>query len=439
VQFQVGPDTSYPAVNDTVSQLITAGPNVVTVPLGNVATAASDGADSGTIMALSPDGTAFSDVANQVASTVGLPSGTVVLTGALTYTVHDVPVGGSITVALVLPAGSRPTGVFKYENGSYVDVSSTATITGNEITLQLTDGGPGDSDGVANGVIVDPVIPVEEGQDCSPPLITSSSAASAVVGVPFNSTVTTCSTSIPAIKASGLPKGLALVDHHDGTATVSGTPLTKDAAVYSATVTASVKGLAPSTQHLSITVDQAPAFKSKAAALVRTVDVPIIPIPITTAYGSPAPSITTSSTLPPGLHLVDNGNGQAALTGTPGATSGGVYPLSITATNSVISVMQAFVLTVYQSPSVAAPTSISVTDGTALVPLSIGYSGYPMPTVKAAGLPKGLTFVSHGNGSATIAGTPGIKDPTGTDTVTITASGKAGTQTQHLSVVVTAP
>jgi hypothetical protein len=50
--------------------------------------------------------------------------------------------------------------VFKYVNGSYVDVTSLATISGNTITLHLTDGGLGDADGNANGVIIDPVVPV---------------------------------------------------------------------------------------------------------------------------------------------------------------------------------------------------------------------------------------------------------------------------------------
>jgi hypothetical protein len=50
--------------------------------------------------------------------------------------------------------------VYKYQDGTYVNESSIATIVGNQITLHLTDGGQGDADGVANGVIVDPIIPV---------------------------------------------------------------------------------------------------------------------------------------------------------------------------------------------------------------------------------------------------------------------------------------
>ena len=67
--------------------------------------------------------------------------------------------GGTVDVTLLLPAGSNPTGVYKLQNGVYADASSIATIAGNVIVLHLTDGGFGDVDGTANGVIVDPVVP----------------------------------------------------------------------------------------------------------------------------------------------------------------------------------------------------------------------------------------------------------------------------------------
>jgi hypothetical protein len=76
------------------------------------------------------------------------------------YQVHDVATGSSIDLILGLPAGSAPNAVFKVQDGVYSDVSSLASIAGDTITLHLTDGGAGDEDGVANGVIVDPVIPV---------------------------------------------------------------------------------------------------------------------------------------------------------------------------------------------------------------------------------------------------------------------------------------
>ena len=84
------------------------------------------------------------------------------------------------------------------------------------------------------------------------------------MGTPFNFVVTTCGTSAPVIKGSGLPKGLSLVNNSDGTATISGTPGAHDSGNYTATITASVKYQPVATQKLLVTVDNPPVFKSKA-------------------------------------------------------------------------------------------------------------------------------------------------------------------------------
>jgi len=90
------------------------------------------------------------------------------LTGALAYDVIQVPIGDSIDVTVSLPPGSNPTGVFKDHDDSYVDESSLATVDGNVITLNLTDGGAGDADGVADGTIVDPVVAVRASSTSAP-------------------------------------------------------------------------------------------------------------------------------------------------------------------------------------------------------------------------------------------------------------------------------
>ncbi|HEY7947026.1 MAG TPA: G1 family glutamic endopeptidase, partial [Acidimicrobiales bacterium] len=58
-----------------------------------------------------------------------------------------------------------------------------------------------------------------------PDAITSAPSASATVGGHFTFTVTTAGSSVPSIAKTGkLPKHVALVNHGDGTATISGTP-----------------------------------------------------------------------------------------------------------------------------------------------------------------------------------------------------------------------
>jgi hypothetical protein len=107
-----------------------------------------------------PPGTLTSALSVQAVDTSGLPAGAVAVVGGLSYTVSDLPVGGSADITLNLPPGSEPTNVYKLVGGVYNDVTALATISGNTVIMHLTDGGPGDEDGVANGVIVDPLVPV---------------------------------------------------------------------------------------------------------------------------------------------------------------------------------------------------------------------------------------------------------------------------------------
>lgn len=81
--------------------------------------------------------------------------------GLFGFEVHGVARGGAAAVRLVLPEG--------YETNTYIKQDSTgafgrfdfdgttgAVFNGNVVTLHLVDGGRGDADGVANGVITDP-------------------------------------------------------------------------------------------------------------------------------------------------------------------------------------------------------------------------------------------------------------------------------------------
>ncbi len=118
----------------------------------------SAGDSSGAVEVSSPPETTLSAVSAEPAT--GLPEGAVAVIGSLSYQVSHVTPGGSIEVVMQLPPGSNPTNVYKLIKGSYVNVTSIATISGNTITLHLTDGGLGDEDGEVNGVIVDPIVPV---------------------------------------------------------------------------------------------------------------------------------------------------------------------------------------------------------------------------------------------------------------------------------------
>jgi IPT/TIG domain/Putative Ig domain len=266
------------------------------------------------------------------------------------------------------------------------------------------------------------------GYSCDPAVFLSADSATALAKSPFSFTVTTCSTSVPVIKGVGLPPGLRLVNHVDGTATISGTPGAKDTGTYAASITARVTNQTTATQTLLITVDNTPVFESKVKDLVHTGTA--FSYPVTTVLGYPVPTITTTSTLPGGVTLTDNHNGTAILGGTPDPNTGGTYPITIGATNGIgAAVNQSFLLTVYQAPVIAPIATANITTKVAMTPLPITATGYPEPKLRASGLPKGITLTS-----GSIEGTTSVA--AGAYTVEITASSKAGSTAQTFTLVV---
>ena len=76
--------------------------------------------------------------------------------GLVDAEIHDVAPGETVEVELEYPE-AIPEGSKVYMTDSRGFYEAPAVISGNRVTLTVTDGGIGDSDGQANGVIVDPV------------------------------------------------------------------------------------------------------------------------------------------------------------------------------------------------------------------------------------------------------------------------------------------
>ena len=328
-------------------------------------------------------------------------------------------VGGTCAANLGTEVGSTSTGS--------CDIIEAASANPYTVTATFADAVDVDDYTTATAVTTETVL--------DSPSITSPDTANAVAGTSFTFSVTTFSPqATPIIKASGLPKGLALTNNGNGTAAISGAPSTKDAGLYTATITATVKAHPPATQSLQVTVDNPGVFSSKAKDLVRTGTA--FSYPITTRYAYPTPSISTASTLPGGVTLTDNENGTAILGGTPDADAGGIYPITISSANGAGSpVGQTYTLTVYQAPVVTSVTSDTVTAGVAMVPFTVSATGYPTPVVKAAGLPYGVHLVDNHNGTGTISGTP-RGTAAGAYNVSIMATSKAGSISQAFTLTV---
>lgn len=254
--------------------------------------------------------------------------------------------------------------------------------------------------------------------DLQAPEITSGGSTTFRVGSAGSFLVEASGKPTPTIiTTTTLPSWLSLVDHGDGTATLSGTPTAGSGGVYALSFTAS-NGVTPDdTEAFTLTVQEAPKFTSADNTIFKVGEYKTFTI---SAFGYPAVyDITYTGSLPDGVSLVDNNDGTATLSGTPAALEGGIYTLYLTAINGVTpNASQTFTLTVNEAPKIT-----SANNATFTVDTSSGFivttTGYPTPTLSKTGtLPNGLTFTPNPDGTATLAGTP---TETGTFPITIYA------------------
>jgi hypothetical protein len=167
------------------------------------------------------------------------------------------------------------------------------------------------------------------------PRVTSPSTFNVVAGR-FNSFVVTATGSpAPAITELGtLPPGMVFHDNGNGTASISGSPPPNVAGTYRVTIIASNSAGTSAVQQLSLVttnVLKAPSITSASTFHVVAAQPNSFTI---SATGSPAPSITESGALPPGLAFHNNGNGTATISGTPPAGVSGTYMVTISASNA---------------------------------------------------------------------------------------------------------
>jgi LPXTG-site transpeptidase (sortase) family protein len=225
------------------------------------------------------------------------------------------------------------------------------------------------------------------------------------------------------------------VDNGNGTGTLSGTPAAGTGNVYNLTFTASNGTLPDDTQNFTLTVNEAPAITSPNNVTFAVGTTSSFTV-MTTGY--PVPAISEAGALPSGVTYVDNGNGTGTLSGTPAAGTQGTYPLTITASNGVSpNAIQNFTLTVNVAPAITSAGNVTFTIGSA-GSFTVTTTGFPVPAISIppGSLPAGVTFTDNGNGTATLAGTPGA-GTNGSYPFTITANnGVAPNATQGFTLTV---
>lgn len=236
------------------------------------------------------------------------------------------------------------------------------------------------------------------------PAFTSADHTTFAVGAAGSFGVTVSGIPNATITATPLPSWLLLTDNGNGTATLAGTPPVGSGRSYTFTMQAA-NGIAPAaTQTFTLIVTEAPSISSPnhAAFVVGTAGT----FTVTTVAGFPiSTTITEAGALPPGVSFNDNGNGTGTLFGTPGANTGGSYPLTFTAGNGAGAVAQSFTLTVGQPPAVTSVDHATFTAGTAGT-FTVTTTGFPTAAISQTGaLPAGVTLTDNHDGTATIAGT----------------------------------
>ena len=79
--------------------------------------------------------------------------------GLLNFTIEGLAVGATVDVVITMP-GNIPAGAvyYKYQNGQFTQFNNVTGLDDGDrtFTVTITDGGPGDEDGLANGKIVEP-------------------------------------------------------------------------------------------------------------------------------------------------------------------------------------------------------------------------------------------------------------------------------------------
>jgi microsomal dipeptidase-like Zn-dependent dipeptidase len=259
-----------------------------------------------------------------------------------------------------------------------------------------------------------------------PPSITSGNTTTFTVGTAGSFTVTSTGTPTPTFSETGaLPGGVTL---DTTTGVLSGTPTAGSGGVYSILITAS-NGISPSaTQIFTLTVDQAPAITSTSTATTFTVGA--AGSFTATATGYPAPTFSETGALPGGVTL---NTATGVLSGAPAAGSGGLYHITITASNGVSpNGTQSFTLTVDQAPAITSTSTATTFTVGAAGSFTVTATGYPAPTFSETGaLPGGVTLNPT---TGLLGGTPtagGVYNLT-----IITSNGVSPNATQNFTLTV---
>jgi large repetitive protein len=342
-----------------------------------------------------------------------------------TFLIAGGGVGTSFSTTSALPAGLRLVNL-AYGVASLGGVPSEGAEGSYVVTITASDLGAAVSRSFALTVVEGSVSPTLSG------LTNVTMQAGSVASYQ----VTAGGTPLPVITESGtLPDGLSFSDA-SGTGTVTGTLTANSVGVYTETFTATSSAGADS-MTMIFTVEQNPAFNSPDSGTLIVGAGGSVNV---STSGFAAPSLQQTGTLPGGIIFTDNGDGTGTFSGTATAGSGGVYPETITASDSNgTSISESFSLIVDASPAITSASTANFAVGTN-GSFAITTGGFPAAAVSLTSgtLPSGLTFTANANGTATISGDP-ASGTAGNYTLTLSAANSLAAVTGQLIVEVEQP
>ncbi|HXW82133.1 MAG TPA: putative Ig domain-containing protein, partial [Acidimicrobiales bacterium] len=362
-----------------------------------------------------------------------------------------------------------PAGLNFVDNGN-----GTATISGTPAagatgpyTVNLTATNLGGTTGQALAMTV------TAGQA---PAITSADSASFVAGTESTFSVSATGNPTPALAETGtLPAGLSFVDNGNGTASLSGTPVSSGTTTLEIDATNGVSP--PATQALTVAVAAPPpstgstspgtptAGPSAGAAPAAPVTsatgtgstgtgpgTPALTVPFFTSHSSlvatvghqltfqvsatgyPVPNLA-DPVLPNGLKWVDNGNGTATIWGVPTTLAAGKTQVPLTAANAAGSAKQMLAITVDRAAGVS-NAKLPIAVAGRHYSFTVSAFGYPTPTISESGaLPAGLSFSPKANGKAVLWGVP-VAGSGGAHHFSVTVSNSLGKTVAHYTLTV---
>lgn len=239
-----------------------------------------------------------------------------------------------------------------------------------------------------------------------PPVVTSATAARFRIGDPGAFTVTVTGSGTPVVSHTGdLPGGVTFTDNGDGTATLAGTPGAGTSGSFPLAITARTP-FGVDTQSFTLTVGGiTPTVTTDPED--QTVDVGETATFVASAAGDPAPDVRWEVSTDGATWDPVPGEDDTTLSLTAARADDG-HRFRAVFTNADGSATTAVaVLTVRTDPAFTSADAAAFTIGTpGTFAVTVATRGAPTTIESAGVLPEGVSLTDHGDGTATLAGTP---------------------------------